>query len=447
MIKLKLAILLVSILAINSNAQDGEEVFHTLKFDFGEGRVIPGYIKVTPDCGFSDSSSFGFLKASDLRAIGRSGRKGRNADYITSSDPFIFLSRVPEGNYNVKITAAGIKADSWLSIKSESRRLMAAKVHIPRREVRTIEFTCNVRYPELKSGKKVRLKSREIGHFNWDRNLSIEFSGSNIAVSSLEISRNDSAVTVFLAGNSTVCDQRYEPYSAWGQMLPGFFKPGVISVANHAESGEALKSFVAEHRFEKLLDQIRPGDFLFIQFAHNDQKKQSSAYAAPFTDYQEYLRLYIREVKNLGATPVLITPMLRRSFDDQGKVLNTHGKYPEAMRQVAAEEGVTLIDLFEMSKILYEALGPDDSKKLFVHYPAGSFPGQEKELKDNSHHSSYGAYALARCIVNGIYDKQPELAEALVGYSGRYDPAHPDPFDSWSLPASPAFNLLSPEGR
>jgi lysophospholipase L1-like esterase len=277
--------------------------------------------------------------------------------------------------------------------------------------------------------------------------LSIEFSGHRPAVSSIEVSPNDSAVTVFLAGNSTVTDQRYEPYSAWGQMLPRFFKPGFVSVANHAESGEALKSFIGENRLEKLLSEIRPGDYVFIQFAHNDQKTQSSAHSAPFTDYKELLKRYIIEARNKGAIPVLVTPMLRRNFDGEGRVVNTHGDYPEAMRQVAEEEQVAMIDLFGMSRTLYEALGPEDSKSLFVHYPAHTFAGQEEELKDNTHHSTYGAYELSKCIVQGIRDNHLELADYLVEGLPEFDPAHPDPFSSWNLPLSPVVNLATPEGR
>ncbi len=418
-----------------------------MRFDFGEGKPLKGYKKAGPSNAYSEAVTFGFLNASTLEAAGLPGPGQTDEDCILSRESFLFLADVPEGNYNVRITAGGCKGPSRITVKAESRRLMIMNMEIPEGETRILEFTTNVRYPELKTGGKVRLKPREIGHFNWDRQLSIEFGGLNPAIASLEISPNEGAITVFLAGNSTVTDQRYEPYAAWGQMLPVFFKPGLVSVANHAESGEALKSFVAENRLEKLLEQIRPGDCVFIQFAHNDQKPQSSAYSAPFTDYQYYLRQYIAEVRNLGATPVLVTPMLRRNFNEAGRVINTHGDYPQAMRQVAETEGVFLIDLFEMSRTLYEALGPEDSKKLFVHYPAGSFPGQQEELKDDSHHSSYGAYELARCIAEGIRGSDLELAAYLLDDLPAFDPARPDPFKAWNLSLSPQINQDSPEGN
>jgi lysophospholipase L1-like esterase len=424
----------------------------SLHFDFGEGDPMPGFVKVGPGDVFSGGKSFGFLAGSafvvrDMAVKDQQGEEAGDRDFILSKEPFLFLADVPEGNYNVRITAGGVEGDSRLTLKAESRRLMAMDVMIPRGETRTIEFTTNVRYPEVGPGVEVRLKPREIGHLNWDRQLSVEFSGENVAISSMEIIPDEKTITVFLAGNSTVTDQRYEPYSAWGQMLPVFFKPGMVSVANHAESGEALKSFVSENRLEKLLGHVRPGDYLFIQFAHNDQKTESSAYSAPFGDYQEYLRLFIREARIRGAIPVLVTPMLRRNFDGEGHVVNTHGDYPAAMRQVAEEEMVALIDLFEMSRVLYEALGPEDSKLLFVHYPAGSFPGQEGELKDDSHHSTYGAYELAKCVVKGIREDLPELALALRDDLPDFNPSRPDPFGDWDLPRSPVFDTATPEGK
>jgi lysophospholipase L1-like esterase len=229
-------------------------------------------------------------------------------------------------------------------------------------------------------------------------------------------------------------------------MLPRFFKPGKVCVANHAESGEALKSFIAENRLKKIMSQIKAGDYLFIQFGHNDQKPQNSAYVEAFTGYKDYLKLYIREARQHDATPVLITSMHRRRFDDDGKIINTHGDYPEAMRQVAEEEQVALIDLYAMSQALYEALGVEGSKKAFVHYPAGTFPGQEKELKDNSHHSTYGAYQLAKCIVEGIKSNQLSLTKYLTD-DVPYDPSQPDPYENWHWPISTEMAIEKPEGH
>lgn len=415
-------------------------------FDFGSDGTAPGFVQVDPAMTYPEAGYFGFYNAAGLQSESINGNKPPFDDMIISDKPFYFVCEVPEGNYDVKIYA-GSSGTSELTVKAESRRLMVKNLNISAGEVDTIWFTTNVRYPVINDSTSVSLKSKEYGHFNWDSLLNIEFNGDQPAIYGLEITRNDKAITLFLAGNSTVTDQRFEPYSAWGQMLPYFFKPGGIAVANHAESGEALKSFTWEHRLQKIMSTIRPGDYLFIQFAHNDQKPNSSAYLEANTGYKEYLRKFIQMTRDHDAIPVLVTPMHRRNFDGQGNVINTHGDYPEAMRQVALEEGVALIDLNNMSRDLYESLGPEESKKLFVHYAAGTFPGQDEELKDDSHHSSYGAYELARCVVKGIRENLPDLAEHLKDGTGNFNPYEPDDFNLFSLPVSPLVDSTTPEGR
>src|SRR5262249_17824093 len=149
------------------------------------------------------------------------------------------------------------------------------------------------------------------------------------------------------------------------------------------------------------LESIKSGDYLFIQFAHNDQKPGAS-HVDPFTSYQETLKLYVSEARKRGAIPVFVTSMHRRKFDEEGPIINTLEDYPDAMRQLAKQENVPLIDLNAMSKILFEALGPEGTLQAFVHYPAGTFPGQENELKDDTHFNAYGGYELAQCVVVGI---------------------------------------------
>jgi lysophospholipase L1-like esterase len=333
------------------------------------------------------------------------------------------------------------EGESTTTIKTESRRLMLEKVHTASGEFKTVVFTTNVRYSQIDSSESVKLNPREIGHPNWDHQLTIEFNNSRSCVCAMEIVKTDQAITVFLAGNSTVTDQKEEPWAAWGQMLPRFFQPEKIAIANHAESGEASKSFIAQNRLKKILSMIKPGDYLFIQFGHNDQKPQNAAYVEPFAGYKEYLKLFISQARQYGATPVFVTPVYRRRFDENGRIVNSHGDYPEAMRQTAREEHVALIDLFTMSAgVLFETLGVEGSKKAFVHYPVGTFPGQKEELKDDSHFNNYGAYQLAKCIVEGIKSNHLELEKYLLDDLLPFDPMHPDSFDDWDLPVSPTIS-------
>ena len=315
---------------------------------------------------------------------------------------------------------------------------MLEKIHAKPGEYLSSMFTTNVRFPDINDIEKVQFKPRENDHPNWDRLLTIEFNDVRPCVCAIEIARAKDAIAVFLAGNSTVTDQKEEPWAAWGQMLPRFFKAGKVAIANHAESGESLKSFIAENRLKKIESVMKSGDYLFIQFGHNDQKPQNSVYVEPFSGYKEYLKLYIATARKHGAIPVLITPMHRRKFDGNGEIINTHGDYPQAMRQVAQEENVALIDLHEMSEIFYKALGVEGSKKAFVHYPAGTFPGQNEALKDDSHFNNYGAYQLAKCIIIGIKANNLDIAKYLVDDLPLFEPGHPDPFEYWNLPVSPA---------
>jgi lysophospholipase L1-like esterase len=207
-------------------------------------------------------------------------------------------------------------------------------------------------------------------------------------------------------------------------MLPRFFGPD-IAIANYAESGETLKSFMTSLRLDKVLSEVRPGDWVLIQFGHNDEKAQwPQTYAPAETTYRAYLRTYIAEARRLGANPVLVTPVQRRTFDADGHIVNSHGAYPDAVRAVAAEEGVPLIDLHAISTTLYEAWGVERAPLAFALGPEG---------RDPTHHSDFGAYELARCVVQAMQDLSLPLAHHLLPGLAHFDPAHPDKPEDISL--------------
>ncbi|GAA4429162.1 rhamnogalacturonan acetylesterase [Pontibacter saemangeumensis] len=415
------------------------------KFDFGSGGVQAGYQQVLPSTLYTKERGYGILSKSPVQAVSREGTDALRSDYITSKEPFYFAVDLPEGNYEVTVLLGDQQGTSMTTVKAESRRLMLEEVQTPSGKVEAHTFTVNVRTPRISETESIRLKSREIVYLNWDNKLTLEFNNIRPCVAGIEIRKVEDVLTMYLAGNSTVVDQEYEPWAAWGQMIPRFFKPGVV-VTNYAESGESLKAFMGERRLEKILSVIKPNDYLFIEFAHNDQKPGSS-HVEPFTTYKDMLKLYIAEARERGAIPVLVTSMHRRNFDEEGKIINTLGDYPEAVRQTAEEENVALIDLNAMSREFYEALGPEKSKKAFVHYPAGTFPGQDTELKDNTHFSTYGAYELAKAVVEGIKKNNLQLTDYLREDVKPFDPANPDPVESWKLPQSPDVTVVKPDGN
>ena len=201
-------------------------------------------------------------------------------------------------------------------------------------------------------------------------------------------------------------------------MLPRFFATDIV-VANHAESGETLKSFVTELRLDKLLSTLKRGDWVMIQFGHNDQKTQwPQTYAEAATTYRSWLRTYIAEVRRRGATPLLVTSPERRNFDEHGRIVPSLGDYPDAVRAVAKEESVALIDLNALSVSFYEALGPEVSPRAFAD-----------DGRDKTHHNEYGAYALARMVMEGLRAADPKLTAGLelhlAADAGRFDVSHP----------------------
>ena len=352
---------------------------------------------------------------------------------------FLFSAAVPEGNYRVTVRFGDPRAASRTTVKAEARRLMLRDIATRPGQYVTASFVVNVRTAALApppanapGGSAVRLKPREAGSYSWDDKLTLEFLGDP-RVAAIDI-EPVAVPTVFLAGDSTVTDQRAEPAASWGQMLPALLGPD-IAVANHAESGETLKSFVTELRFDKLLSQVKPGDWLLIQFGHNDQKTEwPQTYVDPRITYPAWLRTYIAEARRRGAHPVLVTSPERRNFD-RGRIRPTLADYAEAMRRVAREEQVPLIDLQPATVALYEALGPDAAPQLF-----------NDGGKDKTHHDNKGAWLLARAVAAGIVDKVPDLAEHLRPEARRFDPAHPPALDTITIAPSIASSSARPAG-
>jgi lysophospholipase L1-like esterase len=355
------------------------------------------------------------------------------AGACSSNKPFFFSVALPEGSYRITVVLGASEA-SVTTVRAEARRLMLEKIPVAAGKSLKRAFDVSLRVPEIAGDKDrlVKLKPREQGGLDWDHKLTLEFNGEHPGFRSLKIAPVHEP-TIYLAGDSTVVDQDVEPWSAWGQMLPRFFRPGV-AVANHAESGETVRSFESEQRFAKIFSTIEPGDYLLMQFGHNDQKPVNKV---PLDLYKKLLVTYIEKARAAGATPVLVTSMFRRNFDANGKIVDTMAGYPDAMREVAREKGVALIDLNAMSRTLFEAMGPEASLKAFMHYPANAFPNQTEAISDDTHFNSYGAYELARCMVRGIRMARLPVAHMLTRDAGQFDPARPDPQPAFSLPFTP----------
>lgn len=419
----------------------------TFKFDFGGDRVEKGFIPINPTSKFDKKIGYGFMDISGLKSIDR-GENTLTGDFITSDKPFYFSVVLPEGNYNIQLNLGDSKGTSETTVRVENRRLMLNDIKTKQGEIVEKQITVHVKDSIIRNqnGEKigiVKLKPRERKYLHWDNLLTIEFNDKAPKVCSVIIQPNKTAKTIYLTGDSTVVDAQYEPWASWGQMLPYFFIPNEVVIANYAESGETLKAFEDRHRIDKIWNKLKPGDYLFIQFGHNDQKAGNSTKSG----YRKRLKEWILKAKQLGAIPVLVTSMNRRVFDENNKIVNTLDDFPDAMREIAKDEKVDLIDLNALSKTLFEAMGTELAKKAFVYYPANSYPNQPTALADDTHFNPYGAYELAKCVVKSIVDQNLPLKKYISKIEKNFNPNKPDAVEKFHWPESVFMESLKPDGN
>lgn len=420
-----LALAVAFVLGLSAEAQNFKFCFNSDK------KVKKGYINIKGTDRYSTEKGYGY----DLYP----SPNGRD------NAPFFFSVKVPDGNYRVTAIIGNKHYAAETTIRGESRRLFYENEKTRKGELKAYTFTINKRDVHISNTEDVRIKPRERKKLNWDDKLTLEFNGDHPALSELIINRVEGVTTVFLCGNSTVVDQDNEPWCSWGQIIPRFFTDR-ISIANYAESGEAADTFRAAGRLKKALTQMKEGDYLFIQFGHNDQKERGPG-VGPYYSFATNLKIFIDEARARGVYPVLVTPMQRRSFNEEGQIVDTHGEYPNAMRWVAHKENIPLIDLNAVTRILYEAMGVEGSKLAFVHYPAGTYPGQDKPLADNTHFNPYGAYQIAKCVIEGMKKLKLPIVNYLRADYVAYDPAHPDDREHFKWNDSPFTEIQKPDGN
>ncbi len=403
----------------------------SFSFCFDGNKKDEKALQITKQQVFSEQTGYGY----DLQS----------APDLKANKPFYFSVAVPDGNYRVTVTLGSKKSAGVTTVRGESRRLFIENLPTRKGEFVQQSFVVNKRNTEIAPGEYVKIKVREKSKLNWDNKLTLEFNGDAPLLSALTIERVSDVPTIFLCGNSTVVDQDNEPWASWGQMITRFFDDQVC-VANYAESGESANTFIAAGRLKKALSQMKAGDYLFMEFGHNDQKQKGPGKGAYYS-FMTSLKTFIDEARARGAHPILVTPTQRRSFDERGKIKDTHEDYPEAMKWLAHKENVPLIDLNSMTRVLYEAMGVENSKKAFVHYPANTYPGQTKALEDNTHFNPYGAYQIAQCILQGIVDQKMPLQKYIRKDFKGYDPHHPDDINLFHWNLSPFAEVEKPDGN
>ena len=358
------------------------------------------------------------------------------------AEPFYFSVKVPDGNYRVKVVLGGKKGGNT-TVRAEGRRLLMDNILTPKaKDTQEVEFTVNKRSPFIEEGKRVKIKDREKDYLAWDDRLTLEFNGPMPAVRSIHVEPAD-VPTIYLCGNSTVVDQNHEPWASWGQMITRWFGPGV-AISNHAESGLTARTFIGSFRLDKILTTLKKGDYVFVEFGHNDEKEKRPGDGAWY-HYQYQLKIFIDQVRAKGAEIVLLTPTQRRAFNDDKRTLrNTHGDFPAAMKMVAEKENVPLIDLNQMTKTFFETLGFEDSKRALVHYPKEAYG---RELADNTHFNPYGAYEVAKCVVMGMKQLQLPIVQYLRDDWQDFDPAKPDDWKTFQWAPARIVENVKPDGN
>ena len=221
-------------------------------------------------------------------------------------------------------------------------------------------------------------------------------------------------ITVFLAGDSTMAhkQENKRPETGWGEQLQKHFDISRVRVDNHAQNGRSTKSFIAEGRWQALIDKVKAGDYVLIQFGHNDQPKEKATHTPP-DDYRRNLERFVDEVRARKATPVLLTPVVRRRFDEKGVFYDTHAEYPDIVRGVAAGRKAALIDMQRESEKVLVKYGPENSRKLFLQLKAGENPNYPQGVEDNTHFSPLGADVMAGIAVEGFRQQRLGLAKYL----------------------------------
>jgi len=222
-------------------------------------------------------------------------------------------------------------------------------------------------------------------------------------------------ITVYLAGDSTMAEKVPEkrPETGWGERLPQLFNSDKVKVANHAKNGRSTRTFLAENLWQRILDNLKEGDYVFIEFGHNDQAKaRTERYTLP-ADFQANLVRFVTDVRERKAHPVLMTPVVRRRFKETGEFYDSHGEYPDLVRRVATEHKVPLIDMHQKSERVLRRLGPEESLKLFLHLKPGENPNYPNGIEDNTHFNAHGAEVMAGLAVEGIRELKLDLARYL----------------------------------
>ncbi|QYR22021.1 GDSL family lipase [Paenibacillus sp. sptzw28] len=362
------------------------EISKVYQFDFGPGQVEPGYTKVLDNTQYSIGSRFGFADTTKAASEDRGAPDNLRRDFVMPGGTSFDVD-LPIGDYQVTLIAGDQTEANLMDVTAEGIT-KARAVSSAAGQFASVSFKIAI----------------------IDGQLNLTLAGANARINALVLTKLPNRVqgqvpNVYLAGDSTVMTypSRFYPQAGWGQKIANYFTKDV-TFTNRAIGGRSSKSFVRDGRLDNILTEIRPNDYLFIQFGHNDASSVPERHTDPYTTYKQYLAMYVDGARQRHAQPVLITPVGRRSWDSAGLFKNDFPDYYDAMKQVAAEKGVPLLDLNARSIAYYNTVGIEESKSLFFWLEPGVYPNWPNGVQDNTHFQEYGAEQIARLVSDGVRD-------------------------------------------
>ncbi|MGF0115561.1 fibronectin type III domain-containing protein [Promicromonospora sp. Marseille-Q5078] len=367
-----------------------------LSLDLGSGAPAGGATAVDATTAYTAQSRLGFVDPAAVTATDRGGDDALRSDFVTVGDTELVID-LPNGDYTVDLVAGDPEGATDIAV--------------------TAEQMAKVQATQKPAGQYLEM-SFDIALVDGQLNLDLAGSAANLAgLTITQKSPREAAdrPTAYVTGDSTVQSYTddYAPQAGWGQMLERFVSDDV-TVDNHAIGGRSSKNFISQGRLDEVLREIRPGDYLFVQFGHNDNSYGvDDRYAAP-ADYRNYLRTFVEGAKQRGATPILVTPVSRRSFDDAGRANVSFPEYVQQASELAAETGTPLVDLSASSREYLTEVGPEAAKSVFLWVPAGVYAGRPNGTQDDTHFQTYGAIQMARLVAQGVQDLDVPLADEVV---------------------------------
>ncbi|MFC4140158.1 MULTISPECIES: fibronectin type III domain-containing protein [unclassified Microbacterium] len=372
----------------------------SVTFDFGPGAVADGALPVLSSTAFDDAWGYGFSTAPTASPadVDRGGDDPLRSDFVAAQGG-TFEVQLGAGDYTVQLIAGDDSAATNIAITAEG--------------IAKVQATDKPAGEHLEMAFPIALV---------DGRLTLAVTGDAAALDALTVIRQPKRLagaipTVYIAGDSTVQTYdaaAYAPQAGWGQMIDRFFADD-IAFSNQAIGGRSSKNFITQGRLDDILRGIRPGDYLFTQFGHNDATQGvDDRYASP-ADYKEYLRTYVNGARQRGATPVLVTPVSRRSFNAETGLANvSFPEYVEKMKELAVEENVLLVDLSASSRAYLDEIGPEAAKAVFLWVDPGIFPNRPSGTQDDTHFQEYGAIQMARLIAQDVVDLADPLATKVT---------------------------------